>query len=151
MTLRFHRASAVPSERRWPSVHGAEQGATALRRRSGRHSRRPHGDRGGRGLWREPTERARLVARYEQGCLPALAERSHRPRSSPLQMPAAVESRVLELRRQHSSWGQVTLRHRLEEKGVMPPPSLSAIYRALRWRAPSGSCRPGWSISEEFS
>jgi transposase len=71
------------------------------------------------------------LARYERGGLPALADRSHRPRSSPLQMPATVEARLLELRRQHPSWGQVTLRHRLEKEGVTPLPSLSAIYRAL--------------------
>jgi transposase len=71
------------------------------------------------------------LARYERGGLPALADRSHRPRSSPLQIPAVVEARLLEIRRQHPSWGQVTLRHRLEKEGVTPLPSLSAIYRAL--------------------
>jgi transposase InsO family protein len=71
------------------------------------------------------------LARYERGGLLALADRSHRPRSSPLQMPATVEARLLELRRQHPSWGQVTLRYRLEKEGVTPLPSLSAIYRAL--------------------
>ena len=71
------------------------------------------------------------LARYEQGGLPALADRSRRPRSSPLQMPAKVEARVLELRRQHPAWGQITLRHRLDKEGVTPLPSLSAIYRCL--------------------
>ena len=71
------------------------------------------------------------LARYEKGGLPALADRSHRPRSSPLQMPAEVEARVLELRRQHPAWGQITLRHRLEKEGVTPLPSASAVYRAL--------------------
>jgi transposase InsO family protein len=71
------------------------------------------------------------LARYEQGGLPALADRSHRPRSSPLQMPAKVEARLLELRRQHPNWGQVTLRHRLEKEGMTPLPSLSAVYRSL--------------------
>jgi transposase InsO family protein len=46
-------------------------------------------------------------------------------------MPAAVEARVLELRRQHPAWGQITLRHRLEKEGVTPLPSASAVYRAL--------------------
>src|SRR5271170_2736261 len=71
------------------------------------------------------------LTRYEQGGLPALADRSHRPRSSPLQMPAKVEARLLELRRQHPNWGQVTLRHRLEKEGMTPLPSLSAVYRSL--------------------
>ena len=43
------------------------------------------------------------LARYEKGGLPALANRSHRPRSSPLPMPADVEARVLELRRLHTA------------------------------------------------
>jgi len=71
------------------------------------------------------------LARYEEGGLPALAERSHRPKTSPLQMAPEVEARVLELRRHHPSWGQVTLRHRLIREGLDEPPSLSAIYRAL--------------------
>lgn len=72
------------------------------------------------------------LARYEAGGLPALAERSHRPRHSPHQMPGAVEAVVLELRRLHPGWGAATLRHHLERRGVTELPSLSAIHRALR-------------------
>jgi transposase InsO family protein len=72
------------------------------------------------------------MARYEAGGLPALADRSHRPKHSPAQMPAAIEARVLELRRQHPGWGSATLRHRLGREGIAAPPSLSAIHRALR-------------------
>jgi transposase InsO family protein len=71
------------------------------------------------------------LARYEEGGLPALADRSHKPRSSPLQMPAKVENRVIELRRAHPSWGQVSIAHRLRQEGVTPLPSVSAVYRAL--------------------
>jgi transposase-like protein len=39
------------------------------------------------------------LARYEPECLEGLRDRSHRPRTSPLQMPAMIEARVLELRR----------------------------------------------------
>lgn len=39
------------------------------------------------------------LARYEQGGLEGLADRSHRPRRSPLQMAPEVEAAVLELRR----------------------------------------------------
>jgi transposase len=72
------------------------------------------------------------MARYEAGGLPALADRSHRPRHSPGQMPAALEARVLELRRLHPGWGAATLRHRLGREGTAELPSLSAIHRALR-------------------
>ena len=37
------------------------------------------------------------LARYEADGLEGLAERSHRPHTSPLQMAAAIEARVLEL------------------------------------------------------
>jgi transposase InsO family protein len=71
------------------------------------------------------------LARYEAGGLPALADRSHRPNTSPLQMDPRVEARVLELRRHHPSWGKVRLRHQLEREGAGALPSLSAIYRSL--------------------
>jgi transposase InsO family protein len=71
------------------------------------------------------------LARYEHGGLPALADRSHRPRSSPLQMPAVVEARVVDLRQRHPAWGHVLIRHQLEREGIVPLPSLSGVYRAL--------------------
>jgi transposase InsO family protein len=71
------------------------------------------------------------MARYEGGGLDGLADRSHRPHRSPAQMPAAVEARVLELRRLRPYWGPASIRHRLGRDGVEPLPSLSGIYRAL--------------------
>ena len=76
------------------------------------------------------------MARYEREGLAGLAERSHRPRSarprsSPLQMPAVIEARVVELRRQRPRWGPARLRYQLAREGVDPVPSLSGIYRAL--------------------
>jgi transposase InsO family protein len=72
------------------------------------------------------------LARYEEGGLEALAERSHRPEHSPGQMPGAIEARVLELRRHHPSWGQLRIAHQLRKEGVDPLPSPSSIHRALR-------------------
>ena len=43
------------------------------------------------------------LARYEAGGLPALAERSHRPRTSPLQMAPMVEARL-----PRSSWFELS-------------------------------------------
>jgi transposase InsO family protein len=71
------------------------------------------------------------LARYEAEGLDGLRDRSHRPRSSPLQMPAAIEARVLELRRNRPHWGPMSLRHQLGREGVTPLPSVSGIYRAL--------------------
>jgi transposase len=49
------------------------------------------------------------LRRYEAGGLDALRDQPHRTRSCPHQMPAAVEARLLELRRQHPGWGPVTI------------------------------------------
>jgi transposase InsO family protein len=71
------------------------------------------------------------LRRYRSGGLDALADRSHRPRRCPHQMPAAVEARLCELRRHHPGWGQRRLAHELGRDGVDPPPGLTSIYRAL--------------------
>jgi transposase InsO family protein len=71
------------------------------------------------------------MARYEKGGLAALADRSHWPRASPLQMAPRIEARVLELRRQRPAWGPINIRHQLERENVSPVPSLSGIYRPL--------------------
>jgi transposase InsO family protein len=71
------------------------------------------------------------LGRYRTGGLDALADRSHRPRRCPHQMPAAVEVRLCELRRHHPGWGQRRLAHELVRIGVDPPPGLTSIYRAL--------------------
>ena len=60
------------------------------------------------------------LARYEAEGLVGLEERSHRPKTSPLQMPAPVEARALELRDAHPSWGPVRLRYQLEREGWRP-------------------------------
>jgi len=71
------------------------------------------------------------LARYEAQGLEGLRDRSHRPNTSPLQMPAVIEARVLELRRNRPHWGPMSLRHQLAREGVSPLPSVSGIYRAL--------------------
>ena len=71
------------------------------------------------------------LRRYRTGGLDALADRSHRPRRCPHQMPAQVEARLCELRRRHPQWGQRRLAHELTRVGIDPPPGLTSIYRAL--------------------
>jgi transposase len=71
------------------------------------------------------------LRRYRTGGLEALADRSHRPRDCPHQMPATVEARLCELRRCHPGWGQRRLAHELARAGIDPPPGLTSIYRAL--------------------
>ena len=71
------------------------------------------------------------LSRYEADGLEGLADRSHRPRSSPLQMPAVVEVALVDLRRRHPSWGPRRLVYELARAGVEPVPSESGAYRAL--------------------
>jgi transposase InsO family protein len=71
------------------------------------------------------------IGRYEADGLPGLADRSHRPRSCPHQMPPLVEAAVLELRRLHPAWGPRRIVVELDRRGVAPVPSVSGVYRAL--------------------
>ena len=71
----------------------------------------------------------RWLARYEQGGIGALADRSHRPRECPHQMPAEVEAQVLEWRRRHPGWGPRRLVHEVAKSGLVT--SRSAVYRCL--------------------
>lgn len=72
------------------------------------------------------------IARYEQGGLAALADRSHRPSSCPHQTCPETEAEICELRRQHPGWGPRRIEHQLARDGTDPVPSRSAIYRCLR-------------------
>lgn len=72
------------------------------------------------------------LARYEAEGLAGLADRSHRPVSSPSQMPAAVEAVVLEMRRVHRGWGPRRIVFEVGKRGIVPVPSESGVYRALR-------------------
>lgn len=72
------------------------------------------------------------IARYEQGGLTALADRSHRPASCPHQTAPETEAQICGLRREHPGWGPRRIEHQLSRLGVCPVPSRSAIYRCLR-------------------
>jgi transposase InsO family protein len=70
------------------------------------------------------------LARYEAGGLEGLADRSHRPRSCPHQMSAAVEVALAGLRLAHPSWGPRRLAFELAGREAALV-SESAAYRAL--------------------
>jgi transposase InsO family protein len=70
------------------------------------------------------------LARYEAGGLEGLADRSHRPRSCPHQMPAQVEVALVGLRPAHPSWGPRRLVFELAQRGIVAVTE-SAAYRAL--------------------
>jgi len=74
------------------------------------------------------------MRRYEQGrSWGALADRSHRPRGSPLQMPACDRGAGRGVASATSVvGGRLGCNNQLGREGVDPLPSISGIYRALR-------------------
>jgi len=71
------------------------------------------------------------LARYRDGGLEALADRSHRPKRCPHQVAIGVEARLCEMRGRHPGWGPRRLAYELAKAGVEVVPSRSGIYRAL--------------------
>ena len=59
-----------------------------------------------------------------------LEPRSHRPRSSPAQIEAALAAEICELRRRHPRWGARRIRAELLRAGV-DPPAISTVHQAL--------------------
>jgi transposase len=70
----------------------------------------------------------RWLRRYAAQGLAGLVYGSTVPGSCPHQMPAAVEARIVALRREHPGWGPRTIAHRLEREGVVPLPGRSSIF-----------------------
>ncbi|MGD2101887.1 MAG: IS481 family transposase [Acidimicrobiia bacterium] len=71
------------------------------------------------------------LRRYADQGLAGLVDRSSRPASCPHQMPVEVEARIVEMRRAHPSWDPRTIVYHIDQAGVVPLPSRSAVYRAL--------------------
>jgi transposase len=71
------------------------------------------------------------MARYRDGGMPALADRSHRPRHQPRQLDSEIEALVCELRRAHPRWGPRRLSYELKKGDIVPVPSRSTVYRVL--------------------
>lgn len=71
------------------------------------------------------------VLRYRRNGIGALADRSHRPASSPHQTPPEMEATVCELRRAHPRWGAVRITLELKRRGVEGVPSKAGVNRIL--------------------
>lgn len=70
--------------------------------------------------------------RYKQHGEKGLADLSRRPKVSPRQIDASVESRVVELRKQNPEWGPRKVRVLLEREQITPLPSVSTIGAILQ-------------------
>jgi transposase InsO family protein len=73
----------------------------------------------------------RYRRRYLDEGAAGLAERSQRPRGSPVQIPAPLELRIVELRKRHPRWGARRIHAELARAGVEPP-AVSTIHQALK-------------------
>ena len=69
---------------------------------------------------------------YEDQGLVGLVDRSHRPVRCSHQMEPAIEVWVLETRRRNPDWGPRRLVHEATRAGLVPVPSRSGVYRALK-------------------
>lgn len=73
----------------------------------------------------------RYRRRYLEEGLEGLEDRSRRPKTSPAQIPAEVEIRIVEMRRGHPRWGARRIRDELDRAGVEAP-AVSTIHQVLR-------------------
>jgi transposase InsO family protein len=72
------------------------------------------------------------LRRFQQEGIAGMAERSHRPHSSPGQTAAAVEQRIEQLRRQRPDWGARKLAALLAQEGTPVP--VITVHRVLSRR-----------------
>ncbi len=72
----------------------------------------------------------RWVARYREGGIDGLADRSHAPKAHPWRISAEVEAVICDLRSSHRRWGPRRLVFELAKRGH-PDVSRSTVYRVL--------------------
>jgi transposase InsO family protein len=79
-----------------------------------------------------PTSGYKWLARFAAEGSAGLENRSRRPHGSPGRTVAALEAKVVALRREHPAWGGRKLRRRLQDLGEAPVPSASTITGIMR-------------------
>lgn len=72
----------------------------------------------------------RYRRRYLAEGLEGLEDQSRRPKTSPARIPAEIEIRIVEMRRDHSRWGARRIRAELTRAGVEAP-AVSTIHQVL--------------------
>jgi transposase InsO family protein len=80
-----------------------------------------------------PTTGYKWIDRFDNNAM-NLADRSRRPHNSPTRTAAEIENIVVQLRREHPSWGGTTLAQRLHDQGHQSVPAPSTITDILRRR-----------------
>lgn len=91
------------------------------------------------------------LGRYRSGGQAALADRSRRPRTSPVRCAPALIARVVSLREANPTWGGRKLRRRLQDLGCEDVPAAStcnAIVRRAGLRADKSPAPTAWQRFE---
>ena len=79
-----------------------------------------------------PTSGYKWIERWRAEGREGLSDRSRRPLTSPGRSSAAIEERVLAVRRAHPSWGGRKIRRVLQRAGLAEAPSASTATAILR-------------------
>ncbi len=74
----------------------------------------------------------KIYARYQRSGLEGLTDRSRRPYRRANRLPELVESRIVQLRREHPSWGAPKIREKLKRQGLgIALPAISTVHAVL--------------------
>jgi transposase InsO family protein len=80
-------------------------------------------------VWYLAADGYRRIARFREGGVAAIEERSRRPRRSPMQTVPELEARIVALREVYPDWGARKLAVLLDREGIRLPSS--TIHRVL--------------------
>ena len=88
----------------------------------------------------------KLFDRYQECGVQGLTDRSRRPYRYAHQLPFQVENYILNVKREHTSWGARKIRERLIRRfSGIPIPAKSTIHGGARSLPSGGTPRPGTS------
>ena len=74
----------------------------------------------------------KILARYQQTGLEGLTDRSRRPYRQANRLPELLESRIVQLRREHPTWGAPKIREKLKRQDLgIALPAISTVHAVL--------------------
>ena len=74
----------------------------------------------------------KIFTRYQQSGLEGLTDRSRRPYRQANRLPELLESRIVQLRREHPSWGAPKIREKLKRQSLgIALPAISTVHAVL--------------------
>ena len=74
----------------------------------------------------------KIFTRYQKTGLEGLTDRSRRPYRQANRLPELVESRIVQLRREHPTWGAPKIREKLKRQSLgISLPAISTVHAVL--------------------